>query len=183
MLVGTRVYLQPFSEADLPVMLPWWNDARTRRWARTTFPETIENNKRFLSEFVELNTKSGDLPFAIWSIEEKRQVGYVGIHAIDWANRNAWIGLTIGDKAWWGQGVAGEVATLIFDYAFGELGLHKITTGVFSPNERSLGVASKLLTHAGIERDEWFVDGKYIDGNIFEIFERDWATMHARSRD
>lgn len=68
------------------------------------------------------------------------------------------------------------MATLLFDYAFSELGLHKIATGIISPNTRSLGAAAKLFTYAGIEREEWFVDGQYIDGSIFEIFDRDWTT-------
>jgi RimJ/RimL family protein N-acetyltransferase len=180
-LVGKRVSLQPFQEGDLPSMVTWPNDERTRRWSRQTFPQTPENQKKIVTDNVEFGTKSPGIQFAIWLNDEKRAIGFIGLNGIDWANRNCWIGATIGDKAWWGQGIAGEVGRLIFDYAFGELGLHKINTGIFSPNARSLGAASKFLTQAGVQREEIFVEGKYIDANVFEIFDRDWMAMRAQA--
>jgi RimJ/RimL family protein N-acetyltransferase len=181
MLIGSRIYLQPLSEAELPAMFPWWNDARTRRWARTTFPQTLEGSKKHVAELAEIGAKSSDFPFAIWSFEEKRPIGHVGLYGVDWVDRNAWLGLIIGEKSWWGQGIAGEVASLLFDFAFGELGIHKICTGVSSPNNRSLGATSKMLTRVGIAQEEGFVDGQYIDDNIFELFDRDWIRMRKQT--
>lgn len=174
-LAGPRVHLQPFTENDLPILITWRNDARTRRWARTTFPQTLENEKKHFTEIAEMNTKSEGLMFAIWLNDDARLIGSVSLNDIDWVNRNCRVGLVIGDKASWGQGIAGEVAGLIFDHAFGELSMHKIITGIGSPNARSNGAARKLdLTLVGHRDGEFFVDGEYIGNNVYEMLDRDW---------
>ena len=170
--------LQPLTENDLPALTAWRNDERTRRWARQTFPQPFENQKKMILE-ADFSTKAKDLPFAVWLNAEKRAIGTAGLNGIDWVNRNCWLGLAIGDKDWWGRGIAGEAGTLLFDYAFGELGLHKIITGVNSQNRRSLGATSKFFTLAGIQHEESFIDGQYFDSNIFEIFDRDWIKMRS----
>jgi RimJ/RimL family protein N-acetyltransferase len=161
-------------------MVTWLNDERTRRWARYAFPLTFENRKKSLVTDADYSMRSREFPFAIWVNDEKRAIGLAGLNGIDWANRNCWIGMTIGDKAWWGQGIAGEVATLLFDYAFGELGLHKIIAGVNSQNARSLGAAANFLTLAGVQHEESFLGGRYVDSSVFEIFDRDWVAMRGQ---
>src|SRR5271157_3977464 len=86
-LCGPKVYLQPVTEADIPAMMHWWNDARIRRWNRTVFPETAESQKRSLAEDADLNARSEGLPFGIWTKDEHRLIGFTALHTIDWANR------------------------------------------------------------------------------------------------
>jgi RimJ/RimL family protein N-acetyltransferase len=181
-LSGPTVYLKPVTEADIPTMMHWWNDARIRRWNRTAFPLTSENEKRFLAS-AEFNTRSEGLPFAIWTTGEHRLIGFAALHGMDWANKNCWFGLVIGDKAWWGRGIAGEVATLLIDYGFGELGFHKISVAIFAPNARSLGAAAHFFDLAGVQREECFIDGGYVDGTVLELFARDWATTRQQSEE
>jgi len=177
-LAGPRVHLQPFTEDDLPTFLTWMNDFRTRRYILTTFPRTLETEKRRLAESADMNTKTDNLRFGVWITAENRLIGHANLHDIDWVNRNCRIGLTIGDKSSWGKDVAGEVASILFDYAFGELGLHKVIAGIGSPNFRSNGAARKLgYTLAGTRRGEFFVNGEFIDGNTYELFDRDWHTF------
>ncbi|MEX2680028.1 MAG: GNAT family N-acetyltransferase [Candidatus Sigynarchaeota archaeon] len=120
------------------------------------------------------------MSFGIWLIEEKRIIGSIGLFAISYADKNCWMGLLIGDKACWGKGFATEAGSLILDYAFGELGLHKVLVGIFSPNKASQGVARKLgFKLQGINKDEIFVDGHYVDGLVFEMFSDEWKAKRS----
>ena len=118
-LVGPRISLQPFTEDDIPALLTWPNDERTRRWSRQAFPQSQENQKKIVTD-ADYSTKADRLPFAVWLNDEKRVIGFASLGGIDWANKNCWVGLTIGDKEWWGKGVAGEVGNLLFDQYFSD---------------------------------------------------------------
>ncbi len=49
-------------------------------------------------------------------------------------NRIADIGIMIGDKNSWGKGLATDVLRTVSNFAFKELGVHKLTAGAMSPN-------------------------------------------------
>jgi len=53
----------------------------------------------------------------------------------------------VGRKEFWGKGVATNTISLLRDYAFSEIGLHKLTAGCYSTN---LGSA-KAFKKAGFE--------------------------------
>jgi len=177
-LAGPRVSLQPQSETDITVAVPRINDPEVRHYARATYPVTMEARKKQLADVGDISQKSDSIPFAIWLNAEERVIGDCSINNISWTDRNAWVGLGIGDKTMWGQGIAVEAGTLLLDYAFGELNLHKIIAGIFMPNKRSQGAARKGgLECIGILHDHVFVDGHFIDSCIFEMFRDEWLSQ------
>jgi [ribosomal protein S5]-alanine N-acetyltransferase len=179
-LAGPRVRLQPHSSVDVPVAVSRWNDPVVRHYARATYPITVEARKKQLADLGDISQKSDSIGFAIWLNAEERVIGDCGINNISWTDRNAWIGMNIGDKSCWGQGIAVDAGTLLLDYAFGELDLHKLIAGIYMPNARSQGVARKGgLACIGVLHDHVFVDGHYIDSCIFEIFRDEWTSRRA----
>ncbi|HME53870.1 MAG TPA: GNAT family protein [Candidatus Lokiarchaeia archaeon] len=174
-IVGKTVSLRPIIDADNSSFVQWLNDPEARRYLRVFFPITTENEKKWLMEGAEVGQKSERITFAIVFNDGDHPIGDVGLHEISWPDGTAWLGLMIGDKACWGAGCATEAGTLLLDYAFGELGMRKIIAGIYEPNIRSRRVAKKLgFTLAGVFKDDIFVDGKYRDGCIYELFLDEW---------
>jgi RimJ/RimL family protein N-acetyltransferase len=82
----------------------------------------------------------------------------------------------IGDKGQWRQGHATEVMRLRTDYAFRELGLRKIWTGVWLPNHGSRRALEKTgYRQCGLMHRHHLVDGELRDVWLAEIHREDWA--------
>ncbi len=175
---GRQVLLQPHDEKDAKPFVEWINDPEARHYSRNLFPQNYESEKKWFGEVSTYSQKSDEISFGIWLPGERRIIGFVCLMAIDYSSGNCWMGLMIGDKTCWGKGYATDAGALILDYAFGELGMHKVIVGIYSPNKGSQGVARKLgFKLAGSIKDEVFVDGHFVDGFVYELFSHEWKEL------
>lgn len=75
---------------------------------------------------------------------DKKPVGHVSLVEINQVDSNAGIFIAIGDKNYWGKGVATDALKFITDYGFKKLKLHKIWLHVYSPNARAIRCYEKF---------------------------------------
>ena len=69
-----------------------------------------------------------------------------------------------------------EATRLIVDYAFVELGVHRIELEVFAFNPRAIAVYEKLgFVHEGVRRHALLWDGEWIDALVMSIVATDRA--------
>jgi RimJ/RimL family protein N-acetyltransferase len=71
--------------------------------------------------------------------EDELFVGYIGLQMTFPKNRDAELGIAL-DARWWGRGFGTEVMRWVVDYAFENLGLHRVTLGVLDGNERAIAL-------------------------------------------
>jgi RimJ/RimL family protein N-acetyltransferase len=173
---GKSLMLCPISLDKVPVYHQWFNDYLVRRFGRSEFPKTEEETRKRMTESV----KDRELvSMEIWHIADKKPIGIVSLHHIDWTARLAFIGLEIGDKSYWKQGYGSEAAELIVNYGFGELNLHKIMAGIFSANLGSQGCSKKIgMKLEARLKDTIYIDGHYYDDLTFSIFQDEWFQIH-----
>ncbi|SEW28993.1 GNAT family N-acetyltransferase [Halobacterium jilantaiense] len=77
----------------------------------------------------------------------------------------------------WGNGYATAASELAVEYAFAELGLHRVDASAFESNTASKRVLEKLgFTREGTARRAAYVDGEWIDVAEFGLLESEWAT-------
>jgi len=95
-------------------------------------------------------------------------IGTISINSIDWINRKGEIGYMIGDKSYWGFGIATEAVELASSYALQRLNLHKVEAGVVAGNIGSIKVLEKngFKEYGVIPEDHW-LEGKYYDAHRF----------------
>lgn len=97
-------------------------------------------------------------------------VGSVFLVDVDFENRNAELGYWIIPDHH-GNGYATEAAELCLDYAFDELGLHRVWARTHEDNEPSKRVLEKLgFQREGVSRDHYY-RGDYSDEYRFGILE------------
>lgn len=72
-------------------------------------------------------------------------IGNIRLGPINQIHRFAEIGIMIGDKGSWNQGIATKAIGLVADYAFNVLQLHKVTAGAYGSNPASV----KAFINAG----------------------------------
>jgi RimJ/RimL family protein N-acetyltransferase len=88
-------------------------------------------------------------------------VGIISLENIDKTNRNAEVGYWIG-KEYWDMGIATESLTLLINYAFNVLDMHKVYASVFAENIASIRVLEKCsLTKEGELYEHRYKNGKF----------------------
>lgn len=75
----------------------------------------------------------------------------------------------------WGNGYATAASELLVEYAFTELGLHRLEASAFASNDASRRVLEKLgFTEEGAARKAARVDGEWVDKVQFGLLESEW---------
>jgi len=97
---------------------------------------------------------------------EERHVGNIKLE-VNMAHARGEIGILIGDKKSWGKGVGRRAIMLIADYAFGSLGIAKLSAGCYENNIGSI----KALKGAGFEieavRRQHFIEEDRRVGGVY----------------
>jgi RimJ/RimL family protein N-acetyltransferase len=101
---------------------------------------------------------------------EGQHIGGGGLSSIDWRNRNAEVGLFIGQPELWDQGLGREVLELLLRLGFQQLNLHRIYLRVFASNERAVNLYEKI----GFQREGRWRDGEFRHGRYHDIL---WMSM------
>src|SRR5215471_6529975 len=127
-----RLILRPYTEADIPELLPLIG---TREVAATTLriahPYTEQDAKAFL-----LLAKQPDkIWLAITLPSDGRQIGGIGLRLAQ-EHQHAELGYWLG-VSYWEQGYATEAAREMLRYGFEDLKLHRIFATHFKHNAAS----------------------------------------------
>ena len=160
---GRRIYLRkvcPFDVND--DYLRWMNDPEITRYLESRF---FPYSKERLEAYVTWLSDDPDNVFlAIMRKDTDTHIGNIKLGPINWIHRHADIGLVIGEKNHWGQGIATEAIRLVTEYAFNQLNLHKVTAGCYSNNIGSLKAFKKAsFEQEGLLKSHCFYNGEYVD--------------------
>ncbi|WP_429104547.1 GNAT family N-acetyltransferase [Aeromonas allosaccharophila] len=117
----------------------WLNDPEVNRYLESRFTKwDIEKLTNYYME----NNREG-LFLAILDLTEKKHIGNVKLSIIDKKNSSTGLGIMIGDKNYWGRGIATEVIKIVTDYCFSQLNIQKITAGAYGDNHASINAFIK----------------------------------------
>ena len=114
----------------------WMNDPHVNQFLETRF---IVQSKEKIAEFV--ISKDGNKDEILLAICDKKlnlHIGNIKLGPINWYHRRAEISLLIGDKNYWGKGIATQTIKLISEFAIFQLNLNKITAGAYKTNVGSI---------------------------------------------
>ncbi|MBP1949899.1 GNAT family N-acetyltransferase [Virgibacillus litoralis] len=173
MLKGKRLTLRPVVEEDWELRYKWLTDPEINSTLPSgngipLTPNTVRERTR---KYAESNDKS--VYFTIFNKEDK-SIGNAQLYKINPWNRNAELGLWIGEKSEWGKGYGTEVVEILVNFAFSRLNLHKVYLTVDSDNIGAIRCYEKVGFYKdGVLRDEVFKNGKYVNRIYMSILETD----------
>ncbi len=108
-----------------------------------------------------------------------QSVGVSGLEAISSINRDAVIPLFV-DKSVRRSGVGIRAGALTLDFAFRQLGLHRITSYYRDDNLSTRDLVNRLgFKVEGTMRQAWFTDGRYHDMVVVGILQQEWMARRA----
>ena len=132
-LETVRFEIVPFVSADVDqTYVGWMHDKTVTEHIDARYVEqTIDSIKQFVDSFDQING-------LFWRVKDKISrvdVGNVQARVVA-LHRTADVGILIGNRQYWGKGVAQEVLSSVFDYLFSVRNVEKVTMGTRKTNER-----------------------------------------------
>ena len=122
-----------------------------------------------------------DYHFTICLLDDDRPIGTCGLFQVDKVNGNAGIGISIGEKSLWGQGLGTDAMIALLDFGFGMLRLERMWLEVYDFNERARRSYEKCgFVLEGTERRAIFKHGRFIDVHLMSILRDEWESHEHR---
>jgi [ribosomal protein S5]-alanine N-acetyltransferase len=156
-LQGRRVVLRPMQPGDItPTHLGWLQDAEVVRYSNQRFVQhTQESCLAYLRGF----EGSPNHYLSVRLAESDQPIGtltaYVNQH-----HGTADIGILMGERSVWGQGLGLEAFGLLADWLAQQSGMRKLSCGTLSCNRAMLKIAQR----AGFTREAVRVAQELVDG-------------------
>jgi ribosomal-protein-serine acetyltransferase len=108
-------------------------------------------------------------------LDRARIAGMVGLHEIDWSNRNLMLGYWLAPEAQ-GRGLITRGCERLLELAFGAWKLERAVIRVAVGNRRSAKVAHRLgFALEGIERHGQWLNGRFVDLEVYSLLRGDWG--------
>lgn len=183
MLKGKLVTLRPVKRSDITHFLKWFNDPEVIQYLGMYLPMTEMSEEKYIEELggTRVQTTAG---FVIEAIENAgdKPIGNTGLHGINAKDQNATFGIAIGEKDYWSKGCGTEAAGLIIRYGFEQLNLHRINSGAFAFNERSIRMHKRVgFTEEGRQRQAIYKNGAFHDHVLFGLLREEWLKIKDRN--
>jgi RimJ/RimL family protein N-acetyltransferase len=162
-LTGEKVTLRSIERDDLPRLWQFNNDVETEV-AGGGDPPLPQSLARLQADFDREAAKGGrdGANFAI--VADGTVIGQCGLHGFNDTDRTCELGITIGDKAYWGRGYGRDAVRLLVDYAFRLRNYRKVWLRVWGNNERAIRsyLACGFVEEGRLRRHVWSA-GEYVD--------------------
>ena len=163
-LVGPAVSLAPETVEHAETMAEWLNDLEVavplgdEAWRLVT-PEGIRRSAAGSEHAFMIVANDGDVP-----------IGRCQLFNVNLVDRNAMLGIVIGDRRYWNRGLGGEAVTLLLEYAFNLINLESVMLGAFAFNPRALACYRRIgFREIGRRRHARRIAGQYHDAILMDL--------------
>jgi RimJ/RimL family protein N-acetyltransferase len=166
-ILGELVALGPLDRKLVPTSQRWMNQFdMLRTLGNLPQPMTLEAETDWFEAAARSTTET---TFTIYERSSWRPIGTLDLRAIDYRNRSAEFGITIGEADCRGKGYGTEATRLALDYAFIALGLHSVMLAVFAYNPGAIRTYEK----AGFREIGRRRESKWMGGRLWDIIYMD----------
>ncbi len=154
--VTEKIFLKVLNPNDVSEpYVEWLNDYEVTKFTEQKYyRHTLESTKTFVSQKYD---SESDLLFGIFF--DGTHIGNIKLGPLKLEHMSTEVSYFIGEKEFWGKGIASKCIETIVQFAVSELGLKKISSGYY---ENNIGSA-KVLKKCG-----FVIEGTKVSEIIFE---------------
>lgn len=177
MYTGQKVRLREYRKEDIELALKYFNDPEVKRFLLPgiPYPLTLHEEQKW---FEAISAFKDSYDFALETLDKGHFIGGCSISNVQWKNSVATIGISIGDKEYWGNGYGTDALKVLLSFIFNEMNINKVNLTVYSFNERAIKSYEKCgFKVEGILRQEIFKDGKYYDKVAMGILREEFKSI------
>ncbi len=169
MFYGEKVRLRPIEREDLPRFVAWFSDPEVRRHLTIYLPFSLAEEERWYEAHLRKTQEGSSVLLAI-ETSEGAHIGNISLEPINWKDRNAVLGIMIGERQYWNRGYGTDAMRTLLRVGFKQMNLHRISLVVDADNPRGIRCYEKAgLKREGTMRDAAFHDGAYCDQHMMSI--------------
>jgi len=173
MLKGSRVYLSPLQEKDLPTLFAWINNRESVSHSAPYRPISDFEHRTWYNS---VSTRSDCVFFLIQRVGDDEAIGSCQLQSIHTVHRNAELRIRIGETANREQGFGTEALRLLLRFAFEDLNLERVYLHAFATNAVAIRVYEKVgFAREGVLRRAAYVSGSYVDVIVMGILRDEYA--------
>jgi RimJ/RimL family protein N-acetyltransferase len=174
MLRDEVIYLRKLEVTDLDRTWEWINTPEIFITMVVNAPTTKTAQLRW---FETLDKSSDKIVFAICTQQDDRHVGNISLDTIDQRHRNARLAIFLADQASRGKRIGTHAVSLLLEYAFDFLNLHRVYLKIDAEREQEL---VHFYGRFGFEiegrmRQHEFRYGRYIDKLMLGVLRDEWV--------
>lgn len=179
MLKGQKVLLRAMTRADLERLCQFNNDIEVEL-AGGGDPPLPQSLARLQAEY-EAKVSQGGREGTSFAIEaDGLFIGGCALFNFDHVARRCELGITIGDKNYWGRGYGADAVRLLLAYAFRHHNVYRVYLSVNSNNTRAIGAYGRCgFVEEGRLRSHVWSNGEYIDLVQMGILRDEWLALTA----
>lgn len=175
MLKGDKVVLRAMRKDDLERYAEFQNDVETALLGGSGAPSPVEL-ARVEGRFEE-HVRAAR-PDMAWFAIDAQGIGFIGqclLHHFDETARKCELGITIGDRDYWGRGYGRDAVKLLLKYAFRLRNMERVWLSVSGTNERAIRAYRACgFTEEGRLRRHIWLDGAYDDLVYMGVLRDEW---------
>ncbi|NLE45826.1 MAG: GNAT family N-acetyltransferase [Chloroflexi bacterium] len=172
---GEKVRLRPVERDDLPRFVRWFADPEVRRYLLVFQPFSLAQEERWYERMVDSVERQETVLFAIDALDGVH-IGNIGLHNINWKDRSTELGIVIGEKSYWDQGLGTDAISTLLHLAFDEMNLHRVFLRVDADNARGIRCYEKCgFRLEGTLRDATFKEARYVDQYMMSILQPEFV--------
>ena len=154
----------------------WLNDTSINSYIEPRlYKQTIESVTQYVKE---LHESSDGYIFGMFC--EDKHIGNIQLSAIHPIYKCGKIGYVIGEKEYWGRGIATEAIGLVKDFAFKTLNLHRLEALVFEEHIASQKALMKngFVKEANFRKKVCMIPGgKWSDYYVYGVLNEDYKAQ------
>lgn len=173
-IIGKNINLRPLIQEDLDGnYINWFNNAEVCLYnSHHVYPYSREKATQYISA---VQNSKDNLILAIITKSNNKHIGNISLQNINLVSRSAEYAIILGEKEYWGKGIAKEASILILKHSFEELNLHRIYCGTSENNKAMQKLASSLgMKEEGRRKEALYKTGKYVDIIEYGLLRKDF---------
>ena len=173
-LETARTLLRPLRLEDSEAMYEIYSDPETMEYWSSQPVKSIEGARKLVQADVDWVKQGSAVLWAIAEPSSNKALGKCVLFQFSKENQRAELGYVL-TRERWGIGLMTEVMTKVIDFAFDELGLHRLEADTDTLNAGSLALLGKLgFQQEGVFRQRWKVYGEWQDSAMLGLLKPDW---------
>ncbi len=176
------IILELFGRNDFQQLINWIDtEELLTNWAGSlfAFPLTPESLEWYIEDTNVLNSSDAFVYKAI-ETDTGNVVGHISLGGLSWKNRSARITrVLVGNTADHRKGICQQMTRAALKIGFEELGLHRISLGVYENNKAALNCYLKSgFSIEGVSRDIFWYREAFLSMIEMGVLETEWKTLN-----
>lgn len=175
MIYAKRLRLRAAEREDIPRFVHWLNDSEVRRFLSVYLPISKAEEEGWFERMLQSPASEHVMVIEIGQGDEWKPIGNTSLMHVNAIDRNAEVGIFIGEKDEWNKGYGTEVMKLMLRHGFHTLNLQRIYLRVFEYNLRGIRAYERAgFVHEGRLRKDIFREGRYYDVLVMSVLREEW---------